>query len=789
MADVRLPGLFTGIDTDKLISQLIAIEGRTLERYQQRKAVWEERKDALSSLEGRLSSLRNSVRTLSDADELRMFNTASSDTDVLTSEASYTAFEGNHTITINQLATAERWVHTNGLEYSEDYVGAGTFIYSYNHKETVLTTTETTTLEDLASLINNDANNPGVTANLLYYNDAYHLVLNGNDAGADYQISINSTNTEVWQAASAFTVDGSNASLSTKITGLDQFDFNGGAFAGDEKIIITGKKHDGTAVNAEIAINRNTKLTHIISEINDAFGSDATATLENGKIVLTDNTCGTSLMELDLTYDPGITGPTTFEIPAVSRLTQGGTVPANPEDYLEGFAPSNFTETQSAQDSQIRVDGYPPAVPELQTLSWSGQASGGHFHLTYNAQTTGEILCNADLATIQAALEALPNVSAGDITVGGDMLTADSSSMTFTFAPTAGDVDMIAIDTSALTGLSNESFAETIKGDDSWINRSSNTVTDVIQGVTLHLHDTGTIDLTLTRDIQAVKDKLNTMITAYNTAITYIQEKTGYNDTLKTAGTLMGDYVISSIKYQLTTPLIERTSGFISNIDSFLMPGQIGIEIDSDGMLSLDSAAFDEAIADDYLGTLAIIGADKTGSSNSNTIGFYGASGRYTSAGTFDVEVTVNNDAITFAQIKKEGETTWQTATWQDNVVTGNSEFDDDGNPLYPENGLQLTVDLSASGIHTYSAKVRVKQGFTGALEDTLDDMLRTTTGSIQIDQESVDDQIELLQDKMDSEQYRLDKKQTRLMTRFAAMEKTLALLQNQMAALGLSTA
>jgi flagellar capping protein FliD len=219
------------------------------------------------------------------------------------------------------------------------------------------------------------------------------------------------------------------------------------------------------------------------------------------------------------------------------------------------------------------------------------------------------------------------------------------------------------------------------------------------------------------------------------------------------------------------------------------MPGQIGIEIDSDGMLSLDSAAFDEAIADDYLGTLAIIGADKTGSSNSNTIGFYGASGRYTSAGTFDVEVTVNNDAITFAQIKKEGETTWQTATWQDNVVTGNSEFDDDGNPLYPENGLQLTVDLSASGIHTYSAKVRVKQGFTGALEDTLDDMLRTTTGSIQIDQESVDDQIELLQDKMDSEQYRLDKKQTRLMTRFAAMEKTLALLQNQMAALGLSTA
>jgi flagellar capping protein FliD len=789
MAGVRLPGLLTGIDTNALITQLMAIEGRTLKRYQQRKAVWDERKDALSSLEGKLSSLRNSVRALSDADELRMFSAASSDTDILTAEASYNSFEGNHTVVVNRLATAERWVHKNGLEYSEDYVGAGTFIYSYNHKETILTTTDTTTLEDLVGLINNDANNPGVTANLLYYNDAYHLVLNGNDAGTDYQISINSSNTEVWQSASPFTVDGSNASLSTKITALDQFDFNGGAFAGDEKITISGKKHDGTAVNAEIAINKNTKLTHIISEINDAFGGDATATLENGKIVLTDNTCGTSQMELDLTYDPGITGPTTFDIPAVSRLTQGGTVPANPEDYLAGFTSSDFTETQSAQDSQIRVDGYPPAVPELQTLSWSGQASGGHFHLTYNGQTTGEILHNADLAAIQAALEALPNVSAGDITVGGDTLTADSSSMTFTFAPTAGDVSMIAIDTSAITGLSNESFAETIKGDDGWINRSSNTVTDAIQGVTLHLHNTGTIDLTLTRDIQAAKDKLNSMITAYNTAITYIQEKTGYNDTLKTAGILMGDYVVSSIKSQLTMPLIERTSGFISDIDAFLMPGQIGLQLDRDGMLSLDSAAFDEAIADDYLGTLAIIGADKTGSSNSNTIGFYGASNRYTSAGTFDVEVTVNNNAIAFAQIKKEGETTWRTATWQDNVVIGNSEFDDDGNPLYPENGLQLTVDLSASGIHTYSAKVRVKQGFAGALEDTLDDMLKVTTGSIQIDQQSADDQIKILQDKMDSEQGLLDKRQSRLITQFAAMEKTLALLQNQMAALGFSTA
>ncbi|MHC4193941.1 MAG: flagellar cap protein FliD N-terminal domain-containing protein, partial [Planctomycetota bacterium] len=223
MATIMFPGLFTGIDTGAIVDALMAIESRRLMVYEQRKSTWEEKKDALSDLESKLDALSTNVSQLSDSDELRAFATASSDTDKLTAEASYNAFEGTHTVVINQLANAERWVHTSGLEYAEDYVGAGTFIYSYNHEETVITTTATTTLDDLVGLINNDANNPGVTASLLHYNDAYHLVLNGNEAGTDYKISINSSSTEVWEADSAFTVDAANATLSTHITDLDQF--------------------------------------------------------------------------------------------------------------------------------------------------------------------------------------------------------------------------------------------------------------------------------------------------------------------------------------------------------------------------------------------------------------------------------------------------------------------------------------------------------------------------------------------------------------------------------------
>ncbi|UCC96702.1 MAG: flagellar filament capping protein FliD [Phycisphaerales bacterium] len=786
MSTLRLPGLLTGIDTSQLIAQLMAVERRTLNVYNERKSTWDERKDALSELESKLSNLKSSVRALSDADELRAFQTASSDTDKLTAEASYNAYEGNHTVVINQLATAERWVHTTGLEYAEDYVGAGTFIYSYNHKEATLTTTATTTLEELVGLINNDADNPGVTASLLYYNDGYHLVLNGNDAGSDYRISVNAASTEAWQADSEFTYANDNATLSTKIQDLDQFGDN--PLEGGEVIEITGTDHNGNAITqVDLSITGNTKLSHLIDEINDAFDGIAKATLENGKIVLTDKAAGTSGLSISLAYNANGSSAT-LTLPTMAVSAEGGSATAD----LANFAASDFTQTQSAQDSLMKVDGFPAAaaVSEVQTMNRSPSPGNGTYTMTYEGQTTSAIAYNASPAEIQAALEALSTVNAGDITVAGSANGLDDGAVTLTFGTTLGDVSMVSVDGSDLGPSSSPvTVVETTKGVPAYIRRSSNTIDDVIHGVTLHLHDTTDAageEITLTRDIESVKDKLTSMIDAYNLGVTFIKENTGYDTTQKTAGVLMGDYVVSTIKSQIRTPLFVQTSGFIEDIDTFLMPGQIGLELDRDGLLSLDTNVFDEAIAEDYLGSLAIIGADKTGSTDSNTVKFYHASSTYTTAGSYDVEVVVGSGAITSARIKATDESTWRDATYSSNIVTGNSTFDDNGDPVYAENGLQLSVDLSQDG--TFTATVRVKQGFAGAIEDVLDDMLKATTGSIQIDQEHVDDQIEYLQEKVELEEYRLGLRETRLIARFARLEKTLALLQSQMGALGLST-
>ena len=130
------------------------------------------------------------------------------------------------------------------------------------------------------------------------------------------------------------------------------------------------------------------------------------------------------------------------------------------------------------------------------------------------------------------------------------------------------------------------------------------------------------------------------------------------------------------------------------------------------------------------------------------------------------------------------GDTEWRDATFSDNIVTGNSTFDDNGNPVYPENGLQVTVDVSKTSGTALEATISVKQGFAGALEESLDEMLDRVTGRVPISKDRIEDQIDNTNDRIEREQGRLAREEARLIERFARMEKYLTMIQQQMSGL-----
>jgi hypothetical protein len=94
-------------------------------------------------------------------------------------------------------------------------------------------------------------------------------------------------------------------------------------------------------------------------------------------------------------------------------------------------------------------------VSEVQTLTIGGTPTGGTFKLRRAGATTTSIPwsnTNATLiASIDAALEALPGMGAGSVVTAAGTLTAGIGTITLTFAAT-GPQPLVAVDTNALTG-------------------------------------------------------------------------------------------------------------------------------------------------------------------------------------------------------------------------------------------------------------------------------------------------------------------------------------------------
>ena len=797
MGELRFPGLATGIDTAAIIKQLMIVNSRRLAKYQVQKTGYETQNTALGELRSKVNILESASNALADIDTLEVFSITSSDTDILTLSASSEAEPGSHSIEVNQLATTETWIQdTSTFDYKTDYVGGGTFIYSYNHQErTITTVADETTLEDLVGMINNDEDNPGVTASLLHQGGKYHLMLSGQETGGDYRISINSSSTEVWASSTAsgsFNDNGINAGLTTKITELDEFSIGAG-LQGDEKITINGKNHFGTDLpETELSVTANTTVGHLIDAINDRFDGVATARLENGEIYITDHISGTSLLQISLAYDNGLTGDTALTLPAMAVSTEGG----GTSESLASLVSTSFIQTQSAQSSKIKVDGYPSTVvAEEQRLTLGSVTNGGTFTLTYNGETTGPIAYNAATATIQTALEALTNVTAGDITVGGDRLDENSAGYTsFTFTGTAGNVKMISIDTGSLSfsGVNTAAFTETTKGNDGYISRNSNSVSDAMSGITLNLHDVTaaneTVGITISRNTGAVSGKVQHMVDTYNALMTILKEKTGYNAETKKMGILSDDIAVSFNKAQTRGPFTGIITGFVDTIDSFVQASDIGLSIDGTGMMEFDTNEFNDAVNKDYIGVLETLGATKSGNSNNTAVQFYNSSDKYTTAGTYNVKVTVAGNAITEAMIKLSTESAYHDVNWVGGLISGDSTFDDNGDPVFAENGLQLTVDLSTDG--TYGTDedpviINVKQGMAGALEDLLEQVL-DADGRLDTSKETLDNKITAMGRRIKNEEKRLNGVETRLINKFARLEKTLAMMQQQMGAVSM---
>lgn len=91
-------------------------------------------------------------------------------------------------------------------------------------------------------------------------------------------------------------------------------------------------------------------------------------------------------------------------------------------------------------------------VNEVQLLTKSGTISGGTYTLSFRGQTTSAIPYNATAATVQAALEALPAIGPGNVTVTGGSIDITPLTLTFVNALSGTNVPQVTANVTLLTG-------------------------------------------------------------------------------------------------------------------------------------------------------------------------------------------------------------------------------------------------------------------------------------------------------------------------------------------------
>jgi flagellar hook-associated protein 2 len=154
------------------------------------------------------------------------------------------------------------------------------------------------------------------------------------------------------------------------------------------------------------------------------------------------------------------------------------------------------------------------------------------------------------------------------------------------------------------------------------ITRGSNTVKDVLSGVTISLTGTQAADaaaltLTVGPDKEAIKTKVQTFLDAYNTTIAFLKERTSVSVTTETSttgttdvkavtrGTLASESTYLSLLMHLRADVGGRISSGAEGGPVAL--AEIGITAGKDGKLTIsDTTKFEKALTEDPEGVTAL---------------------------------------------------------------------------------------------------------------------------------------------------------------------------------------
>lgn len=205
----------------------------------------------------------------------------------------------------------------------------------------------------------------------------------------------------------------------------------------------------------------------------------------------------------------------------------------------------------------------------------------------------------------------------------------------------AAGLSQLAYDPAAVAG-SGKNLSQTLAAQDATltvngisITKSSNTISDVIQGVTLNLlKQSASTTITVAQNSSAVQSGVQNFVKAYNTLSQTIGGLTAYDASTGQAAILQGDYSTLSILNQVRSLLNRPITGLSGPYTSL---SQIGVSFQTDGTLALDSSKLQSALANNFS---AVAGLFAGVGQTSDSLVSYVSGGDQTVPGQYSVSIS-----------------------------------------------------------------------------------------------------------------------------------------------------
>ncbi len=580
---VKWSGISSGIDFASVVDQLVELERTNITRQEAWKATWEEKITSIQGLNTRMASLRDHADDFNSYEDFFVRNSTSSNTAAVTVTNTATAATGSHSVTVG--------ADIPGKVASRSY--------------------------DSTIAVGGAA---GATLTITVGSSTVTLV-----EGVDY----NSTDTIDQLAAAINAADAAGSDILEDVVTVTDKDRSGTIY---KRLVITAKS--GGTANA-VSVSDPTGLNMDINSIDSPHSGSSwlgSSTVSSGgtylgstnktftfRIASTGNV-GTDSILIEWADNEGNSGKVTVDAAATSfDVFQGVTISLSAGTVFkdDSFTIDAYNPTlQAAQDSGLaqveqRVhDGFRDLITPV-------TSTAGEFVYRYEGvETSVSIDPKTTLQGLASAINNDPNNRGVVATIINDgQNTSTSYHLVLTGKHTGAEHSISIVSDSLDNFTASESTFETaqkasnamIKVDgypsdaSGYIQRSSNTVSDILEDISLELKGTGSSTVTVSNDIAAIQKNIEALVNSINFVQDYIRQETEYDRDTKTSGVMLGNYTYDIVKTEINRILAESVPGLSRDTDVYSHLSQIGIKTDPDqnGRWIVESTTLRKALNND----------------------------------------------------------------------------------------------------------------------------------------------------------------------------------------------